>query len=118
MRDVDGFVAELGTQNQRMVRAGGEIRKTFSSAVAATDTTQIYVKLHLTHTPGKAVHARMGNTTFLVNQVGSALETGLGIDATLNKGKMVVYADVTRQTRVGGAGSQGWTMNLGGRIGF
>jgi len=118
MRDVDGFVADLGRQNQWMLRAGGEIRKIFSSAVAATDSTQVYAKLHLAHTPGKAARASMGNTTFRVKQVGSALETGLGIDATLNKGKMMIYADVTRQTRVGHTGSQGWTMNLGARIRF
>jgi len=114
-RDVDGFAVDVGTQHQWTLRAGTEVRRVFQDK---SNPLQVYAKVHVAHTPGKEGRARMGQRELPVSKAGSALETGLGVDATLNKGRTVLYADVTRQNRIGRRGYQGWTMNAGVRIQF
>jgi len=114
-QDVDGFPVNLGALDQWRLRAGGKIQKTFHTA--AGNRVRLYGNLNVMHGLGNAQSVWLGRS-FLVGKPGTTLETGLGISATLADDNTAVYASVARQQRIGSAGLDGWTFNLGGKFRF
>jgi len=52
--------------------------------------------------------------SFTLGKSGATLENSVGPDVVLAKGLVTVYADLTRQNRLGShAGNQGWGVNFG-----
>jgi len=114
-RDVDGIDVKLGTPDQWTLRAGGELRKTLTTASGRQ--VQVYGKLHIAHTVGDGERVWLSHP-FALGKAGTVAEVGLGMDATLANGKTTLYADLGRQQRLGTAGYQGWAVNLGVRHAF
>jgi len=115
LHDADGLDVRLGTLALWTLRAGGKVARTFDTA--AGHRVQVYGKAHVSH----GVHN--GNTVslaerFRLGRFGTTAEIGLGVNAAFAKDRATVTADVTRQTRVGRAGHQGWAVNLGARVRF
>jgi len=114
-QDVDGFPVDLGTLEQWKLRAGGKVQKTFYTA--AGSRIRLYGNLNVMHGLGNAQSVWLGSS-FLVGKPGTTLETGLGASLTLADANTAVYASVARQQRIGSAGLDGWTFNLGGKFRF
>jgi len=114
-RDVDGINVKLGSHQQLTLRGGGELRKAFQTR--AGHAIQVYGKVHVAHTLEDSKKVKLSGD-FRTGKTGTVLEAGVGVDAALAKGRGVVYADVTRQNRIGRAGHNGWTANVGVRVRF
>jgi len=114
-RDADGVAVQLGTLTQWTVRTGAKVGTVFEAP--AGGSVQFYGKAHVAHHFGDGKKVRLSDR-FRLGKSGTVLETGLGIAATFAQGHATVYADVTRQTRIGRAGHQGWSANLGARVRF
>jgi len=115
-RDVDGLRVALGSQRQWLARSGGEIRQSFE--MAGGNAVQVYSKVHVAHTLNDSKKVQIGGQAFRTGQSGTVLEAGLGVDASLGKGRSVLYADFSRQCRLSSAGHQGWSANIGARVHF
>jgi len=109
-----GFPVDLGTLNQWTLRAGGLVRTVLETQ---NGDVQIYAKAHVAHTLRGGQKVWLGDD-FKVGKSGTVLETGVGIDAALARGKTRIYGDVIRMNRIGRAGNQGWAVNFGVRILF
>jgi len=114
-RDADGINVNLGTHKQVTLRTGGEWRKALQTQ--AGHAIQVYGKVHVAHTLNDSKKVDLSGD-FRTGKTGTVLETGIGMDAALAKGRGVVYADLTRQNRIGRAGHNGWTANVGVRVRF
>jgi len=114
-RDVDGIDVNLGTHKQVTLRSGGEIRKALQTR--AGHAIQVYGKVHVAHTVNDSKKVDLSGD-FRTGKTGTVLETGMGVDAALAKGRGVLYADLTRQSRIGRAGHNGWSANAGVRVRF
>jgi len=73
-------------------------------------------------TNAHALHGNDGTTLITVNALAGSVGADIGNSASdgisLVQVYGSVYADLTRQTRIGRAGSQGWSANLGARVRF
>jgi len=114
-RDVDGIDVRLGTPDQWTLRAGGKVRKSWT--LADGGSVQIHGKLHVAHTVGDGDNVWLSHP-FALSKAGTVAEVGLGMDAVLAGGKTKLYADLTRQQRLGTTGYRGWAANLGVKILF
>jgi len=108
--DVDGFQVHLGTMTQSTARAGAEM--SFGGSAV-----RMYGRAHFSHTFSDGQRAWLGDT-FQVGRMGNALETSLGFDSSLGTGRVSLYGDIGHQTRIGGAGHQGWAANIGVKARF
>lgn len=111
--DVDNFVVSLGNQDQLTGRLGARLSRSFT----ATDKlVTIYAKANVLHGIVSGGEIFLGDT-FRLGRYGTAVEGGIGINATLSK-NLSLYADAAYQHKVGKSGVSGISVNGGLRYNF
>jgi len=114
--DVDGFDVSLGSPKQWTFKAGMEVRTT--RFTAAGSAIRLYGKMHFAQNLNRHRQVWLGEA-FALGKSGTVLENGAGVDAVLSKGRITLFADLTRQHRLSRrAGNQGWSANMGMKVRF
>ncbi|WP_455478055.1 autotransporter outer membrane beta-barrel domain-containing protein [Bartonella sp. B10] len=113
--DADGFKVDMGNPNQWLVRVGGRLTKTVTIAEKGS-TVSFHGKLNIIKAFGDAGKVKIADT-FHLNQTGSSIEGGIGVNADLSK-NIVLHGGISYQHKLQKNGISGTNFSGGIRYRF
>ncbi|WP_455482663.1 autotransporter outer membrane beta-barrel domain-containing protein [Bartonella sp. B35(2025)] len=113
--DADGFKVDMGNPHQWLVRVGGRLTKTVITA-EKDNTVSFYGKLNIIKAFGDAGTIKIVDT-FHLNQTGSSIEGGVGINANLSL-NIALHGGISYRHKLQKAGVSGTSFSGGIRYRF
>ncbi|HZV05402.1 MAG TPA: autotransporter outer membrane beta-barrel domain-containing protein, partial [Gemmataceae bacterium] len=113
--DVDGVIANLGSPNQGIVRAGGRLLR----PIAVLDGRFVtpYVEVNLLQGFGDGSAINLSGANFATGQYGTAVQVRGGLSGMLSS-NIAIFGDVAWQHQISDGGFRGWAFNAGLRHDF
>ncbi|VEJ45873.1 autotransporter outer membrane beta-barrel domain-containing protein [Bartonella vinsonii] len=113
LSDANGLKVDMGNPRQWLVRMGGRLTQTFTSEEEANDFS-VYGKLNILKAFADGETIKIADT-FYLDPTGSAIEGGIGVNATLTP-NIALHGDISYRHKLQKAGVSG--TNFSGGISY
>ncbi|MDD9333671.1 MAG: autotransporter outer membrane beta-barrel domain-containing protein, partial [Bartonella sp.] len=114
--DSDNLEIDMNNPNQWLVRIGGRLTKTVTAAESGR-VISLYGKLNMIKAFGDGETIQVSGDNFHLDPMGASVESGIGINAQLNK-KIGLHGDISHQHKLQKAGVSATSFSGGIRYRF